>query len=91
METKNERISVGYSVGDHPEKENTIIITISDTGINITNERQRLFLEGLIRQIGVQMYAYANNISLKNIECQHVFDEFNGIVKCIYCGEWKKN
>ena len=68
MKIKNERISVGYSVGDYPEKENTIIITISDTGINIINKDQRLFTESLIRKIGVQMYAYANNIPLENIE-----------------------
>ena len=41
---KTENVSIKYSIGEHPTEGDTVVITISGTGINVMDERNQTFL-----------------------------------------------
>ena len=65
---KTENVSIKYSIGEHPTEGDTVVITISGTGINVMDERNQSFLESMLNLIATQMYAKANDIDINNIE-----------------------
>lgn len=60
-----EKIKLSYRVGDSANEPNTIIISISNTGLTVEKDRERL--EKLVQKLGVELYACANNIDLENV------------------------
>lgn len=66
----SEKTRIDYSTGDHIERPDTVVITITGTGMKMTNEEHRHFLDILIKVIAAEMYAKANNIDHKEIVFQ---------------------
>ena len=66
--SKTEKVSIKYSIGQHPTEIDTVVITISGTGINVIDEQNKFFLESMLNLIATQMYAKANDILMKNIK-----------------------
>lgn len=59
------KITLSYSVSEAADKEDTILIAITGTGVRTTNKEHLGFMNTLISFIGPQMYAKTNNITVE--------------------------
>lgn len=64
MTTQTKRII--YAVGEHETKPDTVIISITGTGID--HQKEKKFMEILCQQIAKFMVAQAEGISTDNID-----------------------
>lgn len=62
-----QHVTMDFSVGSHPIKPDTIVITIQGTGIKATDAKHQHFMEILMKVMATQMYALAHGIEPENI------------------------
>jgi|GEM_PF-5290820 len=64
---QRENISLNYIIGEHPEKKDTIIISIQGTGLNVSNPEHKEFLHAAVGVVAPLMYGKANAIASEAI------------------------
>lgn len=62
-----EKVKLGYRVGEHPEQPDTVVISVSGTGIDVKNEKHIQFMRSVVNVVGSMMYAHANGMEIRNI------------------------
>ncbi len=67
---KDKIITLDYSIGEHPIKKDTVVITVSGTGINVLNKDHHHFMEVMLNVISSQMYAKANGMEIE--DCKYL-------------------
>lgn len=64
----SEKFTVIYSIREHPDKKDTIIMSFENTGISLDNPSHKNFMNVIAKVVGTQMSATAQKIPLENIE-----------------------
>lgn len=67
MSDKNERVTLNYTIGEHPEIKGRIVFAFDDTGLKL-NEENKQFLDVIAKVIASQLYAKANGIPIENVK-----------------------
>lgn len=67
MKKESIKVELNYSIGEHPTMENTIVISITGTGIDLKCAKHKSFIEAITRVVGSEMFAHANNVKQINI------------------------
>jgi hypothetical protein len=60
-----EKIHVDFTVGDHPHKKDTIVMSITGTSFDISTKENQEYARGLVSTIASCLYAKANNIPFR--------------------------
>lgn len=62
-----EKVTLNYSIGEHPEIKDRIVMSFDGTGLSLCNPDHRHFIDVLAKVIASQIYAKANDIPIKNV------------------------
>lgn len=65
---EREKVTLDYSVGEHISEPDTIIISVTGTGIRTTNEGHKRFMDILTKVMATQMYAHAQGAEIENVK-----------------------
>lgn len=63
-----EKVTLNYLIGEHPEVKDRIVIAFNGTGLNLNNSDHKHFVDVVAKVMATQMYAKANNIPMENVE-----------------------
>jgi hypothetical protein len=64
---RNKKVTLNYTIGEHPEIKNRIIFAFDGTGMNMNNPEHKHFLDVFAKVMASQMYAKAKNIPMENV------------------------
>jgi len=63
----SEKVTLKYTIGDHPEIKDRIVVAFDGTGLDLSNPKHEHFLKVISEVMCSQMYAKANDIPLENV------------------------
>ena len=67
MADKSEKVTLNYTIGEHPEVNGRIVMAFDGTGLNVNDAEHKHFLDVLAKIMATQMYAKANDIPIENV------------------------
>lgn len=76
---KGKKIEMAYSYGNHDSKVDTLILTISGTGIDLAKSDHSEMVKTVLEIAGAHLYAKAHGIGFDKIVTAKIFINSGGI------------